>query len=121
MKQTNKFVRRLEDALVENCYSFRDFFDNFYSKYSKRTYEEFINEMNFIYADADFLPEAHLLAFKDFEEWIKKKDVDRVFFYVQFIQLVAHKQYIRGIDEIQQKRSRKAVENFHPRYGEDSN
>jgi hypothetical protein len=63
----NKYVKRLEDALVEKQYSFHDFFLRFYRKYSKKCYTEFLEEMNWIYDRENFLPEPHHLAFNDFE------------------------------------------------------
>jgi hypothetical protein len=72
MKKRNKYVIRLEKALVENEYSFRYFYLRFYQKYSKKCYSEFIDEINWIYSTENFLPEPHHLAFADFEREILK-------------------------------------------------
>jgi hypothetical protein len=67
MKIPNKLVTRLEKVLAENRYSFKDFYLNFYSEFSKRTYPEFLRDINDTYAYENFLPEAHILAFNKFK------------------------------------------------------
>jgi hypothetical protein len=67
MKIPNKLVIRLEKVLAEKEYSFKDFYLNFYSEFSKRTYQEFLRDINDTYAYENFLPEAHILAFNKFK------------------------------------------------------